>query len=322
MRLDVQCRGGGDGLRRAVVALCAICVLGLAACQGTPPSTEPASSIFQPWMDGTNSSEPQTQLQLYDADTYVIRQSLSTSDEAPFLYLLFGDGRALLLDTGAGNMKIRPAVDAAINHWLAAHKRASIPLVVAHSHGHGDHIAGDAEFAGRPDTTVIGTRPRDVAAFFHIADWPKQPATFDLGGRKLDIIPTPGHQPAHIMIYDERTQLLFSGDSLYPGRLYVPSNLFKDYRDSINRVADFSANRHILYILGAHIEMTAEPGKDFALGARTHPREHVLELSGETLMELKTSLGAMGDAVVRDIRGDFIVFPAPARRITENDLVP
>jgi glyoxylase-like metal-dependent hydrolase (beta-lactamase superfamily II) len=281
-----------------------------------------ANSIFQPWIDGTASSEPQTQLQLYDADTYVIRQSLRTSDEAPFLYLVFGKDRALLLDTGAGNIKIRPAVDAAIGKWLAAHSRTSIPLVVAHSHGHGDHIAGDAEFAGRPDTTVIGTKPRDVAAFFKVTDWPKQIVTFDLGDRKLDIIPTPGHQPAHIMIHDERTKLLLSGDSLYPGRLYVPSNLFKDYRDSINRVADFAATHPISHILGAHIEMTTTSGKDFPMGARTHPGEHVLELSGETLAELKKSLSGMGDTVARDVRGDFIVFPAPVRPITENDLVP
>jgi len=173
-------------------ALLAIIALGLAACQGAPSPREQAASPFQPWIDGTSTAEPQTQLQLYDADTYVIRQSLTTIDEAPFLYLLFGNNRALLLDTGAGNMKIRPAVDAAISKWLAAHNRTSIPLIVAHSHGHGDHIAGDTEFAERPDTTVIGTKPRDVAAFFKITDWPKQIVTFDLGGRKLDIIPTPG----------------------------------------------------------------------------------------------------------------------------------
>jgi glyoxylase-like metal-dependent hydrolase (beta-lactamase superfamily II) len=310
-------------VKRIVLSLCA---LGLAACQGaqltagqTPAA--PAGSIFQPWINGT-AGEPQTQLQLYDADTYVIRQSILTSDEAPFLYLLFGKDRALLLDTGAGGMKMRPAVDAAIAKWLAAQNRASIPLVVAHSHGHGDHIAGDAEFAGRPDTTVIGTKPRDVAAFFQITDWPKQIVSFDLGGRKLDIIPTPGHQPAHIMIYDERTRILLSGDSLYPGRLYVPSNLFKDYRDSITRVADFVASHPVSHVLGAHIEMTTDPGKDFGMGAKVHPGEHVLELPAEDLAALKASLAAMGDAVVRDVKGDFIVFPAPVRVITENDLVP
>jgi glyoxylase-like metal-dependent hydrolase (beta-lactamase superfamily II) len=304
------------------LAALALCAFGLAACEGARPPAAAPSPIFQPWIDGVDVNEPQTQLQPYDADTYVIRQSLRTSDEAPFLYLLFGRDRALLLDTGAGGMKIRPAVDAAIGKWLADRGRPSIPLVVAHSHGHGDHIAGDAEFAGRPETTVIGTKPRDVAAFFGIADWPRQIVTFDLGGRLLHIIPTPGHQPAHIMIYDERTRLLFSGDSLYPGRLYVPSNLFEDYRNSIGRVTAFAESHSVSHILGAHIEMTTAPGKDFQMGARTHPGEQRLELPVDALLELRAALGGMGNAVVRDVRNDFIIFPAPVRPITADDLVP
>jgi glyoxylase-like metal-dependent hydrolase (beta-lactamase superfamily II) len=300
----------------------ALLALALSSCQDAPLPVQQAASPFQPWINGAEASEPQTQLQLYDADTYVIRQSLLTSDEAPFLYLLFGNERALLLDTGAGNIKIRPAVDAAIARWLAAHNRASIPLVVAHSHGHGDHIAGDAEFAGRPDTIVIGAKPREVAAYFKVTDWPRQIVMFDLGGRQLDIIPTPGHQPAHIMIYDRRTRLLLSGDSLYPGRLYVPSNLFEDYRSSIDRVAAFAATNRISHILGAHIEMTTTPGRDFQLGAKAHPGEHKLELSADALLELQTELRGMGSAVVRDVRNDFIVFPAPQRVITDADLVP
>ena len=56
----------------------------------------------------------------------------------------------------------------------------------------------------------------------------------------LDIIPTPGHQPAHIMVFDERTRLLLSGDSLYPGRLYVPNGQMGTFRESIDRVAAFT----------------------------------------------------------------------------------
>src|SRR5437868_14123906 len=117
-------------------------------------STTAQAALFKPWIDGS-ALEPETQVQSYDADTFVIRQSLRTNFEGPFLYLLFGKDRALLLDTGAGGLKIRPAVDAAVTQWLAEHHRASIPLVVAHTHGHGDHHAGDAEFADRPDTTVV-----------------------------------------------------------------------------------------------------------------------------------------------------------------------
>ena len=268
---------------------------------------------FAPWIDGTQASEPQTQTQRYDRDTYVIRQSVKTNFEAPFLYLLFGRDRALLLDTGAGGLKIRPAVDAAIDQWLAEHRRASIPLVVAHTHGHGDHHQGDAEFRNRPDTTVVGLTAPEVATFFGIKDWPKEIVRFDLGGRVLDVIPTPGHQPAHIMLFDRRTRLLLSGDTLYPGRLYVPINMFADFRDSMDRVAAFTRHKHVAWVLGAHIEMTATPGKDLPDMAPVHADEHRLELPYADLLELQAAVDGMGDKVARDVHPDFIITPSAPR---------
>lgn len=289
-------------------ALCAA-MLALAAAPALA-----AKPVFQPWIDGTAPTEPQTQVQRIDADTFVIRQSVKTNFEAPFLYLLFGKDRVLLLDTGAGGLTIRPAVDAVIDQWLAAHKRASLPLVVAHTHGHGDHRMGDDEFRARPDTTVIGLKPEEVAAFFKIARWPTDIVTFDLGGRVLDVIPTPGHQPAHIMIFDRRDRLLLSGDTLYPGRLYVPTNMFADYRDSIDRLVAFTRRNPPKLILGAHIEMTRAPGKDYADAAPTHPDEHALALPYADLLELQAAVHKMGDTPTRDVHDDFIVYPVPPRK--------
>jgi glyoxylase-like metal-dependent hydrolase (beta-lactamase superfamily II) len=291
----------------SVLALC------IAVLSRTVPGPAAAMPPFKPWIDGTNPTEPEVQLQQYDRDTYVIRQSLRTNAEGPFLYLLFGSERALLLDTGAGGLKIRPSIDAAIAQWLTAHHRASIPLVVAHSHGHGDHHQGDAEFRDRPDTVVVGLTPQDVAAFFKVADWPSEIVAFDLGKRTLHIIPTPGHQAAHIMIFDEKTRLLLSGDSLYPGRLYVPSNMFADFRASIDRVVAFTKPRRVAHILGAHVEMTDAAGKDFVLGSQQHPHERVLQLPYRDLLSLQAAVRAMGETVVRDVHDDFIVFPQPPR---------
>ncbi|MDP3737328.1 MAG: MBL fold metallo-hydrolase [Hyphomonadaceae bacterium] len=277
------------------------------------PDTAEHRSLFQHWIDGTDASEPQTQTQRYDTDTFVIRQSVRTNPEAPFLYLLFGKDRALLLDTGAGGLMIRPAVDAAINQWLVEHKRTAIPLVVAHSHGHGDHQAGDAEFRDRPDTKVVGLQPAEISGFFGIADWPNSIARFDLGDRVLHVIPTPGHHPAHIMIYDERAHLLLSGDSLYPGRIYIPANLLADFQASMDRLAGFLENRTVSHVLGAHIEMTRKPGVDFKPNAPQHPDEHILELPVSDVAELRAAVRAMGDKVVREVHDDFIVFPLPPR---------
>ena len=63
-----------------------------------PNLAHAAPPLFKPWIDGTQAGEPQMQVQRYDRDTYVIRQSIRTNFEGPFLYLLFGRDRALLLD--------------------------------------------------------------------------------------------------------------------------------------------------------------------------------------------------------------------------------
>lgn len=285
----------------------------LALCLALSATPALAKAPFQPWIGGTTASEPKTQVQRYDADTYVIRQSVKTNFEAPFLYLLFGKDRALLLDSGAGGLQMRPEVEAVINRWLAEKKRASIPLVVAHSHGHGDHRAGDAEFRARPDTTVVGVAPAEVATFFGISDWPNQIVDFDLGGRVVQVIPTPGHHPAHVMVYDRRTRLLLTGDTLYPGRLYVPVNMFSDFRASIDRVVAFTRKRPVKWVLGAHVEMTREPGKDYPNPALSRPNEHALELPYADLLALQAALHRMGETPVRDVHPSFIVTPTPAR---------
>jgi glyoxylase-like metal-dependent hydrolase (beta-lactamase superfamily II) len=268
---------------------------------------------FAHWIDGTTQSEPKMQVQRYDADTFVIRQSVHTNFEAPFLYLLFGRDRALLLDTGAGGLAIRPAVDAVIARWLADHKRTSIPLVVAHSHGHGDHHQGDREFAGRPDTVVVGLKPEAVASFFGVAHWPDDIATFDLGGRALSILPTPGHEPAHIMVYDPRTRLLFSGDMLYAGRLYVPVDQFPTFVASADRVAAFARTHPVAMLLGTHIEMTNVAGKDYPMEAATHPNEHPLELPASAITRLQAAVHGMAKSPAIASQGDFIVYPRPAK---------
>lgn len=276
-------------------------------------AADPKPLTFAPWINGAATREPETQVQAIDCDTFVIRQSVKTNFEAPFLYLIFGRDRALLLDTGAGGLKVRPTVDRLVTDWQARHGGRPIRLVVAHSHGHGDHHAGDDEFRDRPNTDVVGLKLAEVAASFRFTDWPRDVAHYDLGGRMLDVLATPGHQPAHIMVYDARTRLLFSGDMLYPGRLYVPLNHFDDFRASAERLAAFAKTHPIRALLGAHIEMTKTPGKDYGMEAPVHADEHVLPLPPAAIEELRAAVAKAGPLPVVDRHADFIVYPVPAR---------
>lgn len=294
-------------LRR--LALIGIATL-LCAASPVPPVAAPS---FAPWIDGTAPDEPDMQVQAIDGDTYVLRQSVRTNFEAPFLYLIFGSKRALLIDTGAGGLQIRPTIERVIADWRARHGGRAIELVVAHSHGHGDHHAGDAEFAGRPNTHVVGLSAADVAHFFGVDPWPEDIAPFDLGGRTLQILATPGHEDAHIMVYDPVTQLLFSGDMLYPGRLYVPRDKFADFRASAERLAAFAHTHPIRALLGAHIEMTRTAGKDYPMRAARHPVEHGLALAPSVIDELAKALETAPTPPVIDRHADFIVYPLEPR---------
>jgi hydroxyacylglutathione hydrolase len=136
-------------------------------------------------------------------------------------------------------LKVRPTIEHVIDRWLADHRRTSIPLAIAHSHTHGDHHQGDAEFVGRPEIVIVGLYRTEVSGFFGITDWPNQIVQYDLGKRKLDVIPIPGHQVSHLTLYDEHTRLLLSGDALCPCHVYFPTNQFASYRESIDRVVTF-----------------------------------------------------------------------------------
>jgi len=261
------------------------------------------------WIDGTNcAGDPEVQVWEYDADTFILRQSPCTYFEANFLYVLFGDDKVLLQDTGTGDATVQPVVQGVIDEWLAKKGKTSIPLEVTHSHSHGDHIGGDYQFQGKPNTVVVGTSVDAVASFFGITNWPTEIVQHDLGGRVLDVIPIPGHQSAHIALYDRRDDVLLTGDTLYPGRLYVSN--WSAYQASIPRMVDFvNAGNPVQWVLGTHIEMTTTPGQDYAMGANKHPNEHVLQLTFDTLLELDQAVKAQGGSPSYEVHDDFIIYP-------------
>jgi glyoxylase-like metal-dependent hydrolase (beta-lactamase superfamily II) len=221
--------------------------------------------------------------------------------------MLFGEDRVLLEDTGAGGVAVRDAVQGVIDTWLEETGKSSIELVVVNSHAHGDHVAGNGQFVGQPNTTVVGYLLAEVQTFFGITDWPDEIVQYDLGGRELDIIPIPGHHLTHIAIYDPEDGLLLTGDTLYAGRLYISN--WTDYVPSVGRLVDHAADREVCHVLGTHIEMTTTAGVDYDFGADEHPDEHPLQLELEHLEELHTAVEAMGATPSVEVHDDFIIYP-------------
>jgi hydroxyacylglutathione hydrolase len=253
------------------------------------------------------SAVPKWQVHAYNPDLYILRESGCTNYEKPFLYLFFGKDRALLQDTGAGDTNVAEIVNQTIAEWCRRSGRSSIPLVVAHSHGHGDHISGDAQFTGKPDVTVIPLSVEGTQKAYGIRQWPTDPGSIDLGGRVLDVIAIPGHQPFSVAFYDRRTGILLTGDTLYPGRLYVSD--FPAFTASTQRLVDFTHDKPVAHILGCHVEESKTPFLDYPVGTKYQPEEHVLELSHAHLVELNEALRSMHNHPVRYALRDFTVWP-------------
>jgi len=249
------------------------------------------------------ASAPAFRVHEYNPTFFILRQSGCTNFEKPFLYLLLGSREGLLVDTGARGADVSQT----LSELLQQRTSKPLPLLVIHSHGHGDHTFGDSALRKRPNTRVVDGQVEALTEFFQMPKWPEDVAHYDLGDRVIDVVPIPGHQGASIAIYDRRTGILLTGDTLYPGRLYVRDA--KAFAASVDRLVEFTRTRPVAHVLGAHVENTRTPYVDYPEGTTFQPDEHSLELGRAHLLELQEALRQMGEAVQRRSLRDFTVWP-------------
>jgi glyoxylase-like metal-dependent hydrolase (beta-lactamase superfamily II) len=268
------------------------------------------------WIHGSPSAkhntDPDIQVHAYDEHTFILRQNMAIDYEAPFLFLLFGNAQAVLIDTGATEsaefFPLRRVVDELIESWLARHPRHGYHLLVLHTHPHGDHIAGDGQFTDRPDTTVVGADLATAWAYFEFADHPAAVAQVDLGGRVLECLATPGHHEAAVTFYDPWTGFLLTGDTVYPGRLYIQD--WQAFTRTIDRLIDFCDHRTVTHVLGCHIEMTRQPGVDYPIRTVYQPDEPPLQMTTGHLREIRAALKEIGDQPSRRAFPLFVLCPS------------
>jgi hydroxyacylglutathione hydrolase len=280
---------------------------------GPRPGTPRPRTIDVRWIAGSPSAkhntDPDIQVYAYDPHTVILRQNKAVHYEAPFLYLLFGTERAMLLDTGATesaqHFPLRSTVDGLIERWLEEHPRSQYELLVLHTHGHGDHVAGDGQFADRPDTTVVPADRAGAWAYFGFDADPQRVARVDLGGRVLDCLATPGHHAAAVTYYDPYTGILLTGDTVYPGRLYVAD--LPAYRASIRQMIAYAEDHPVTHVLGCHIEMTNEPGVDYPVRTTYQPDEPPLEMTVEQLKQIGAAFDTIDDTPGRHPYASFII---------------
>jgi hydroxyacylglutathione hydrolase len=297
-----------------------VCLLAMRSAHAQFPQPDGGNlergALPQKWLTGGPKcmEAPEWQIQEYNPSFFILRQSGCTDYEKPFVYLIFGRDRALLFDTGSRNGNLVPTLQRTMHDWLERNGRAGIPLVVTHSHSHSDHVAGDAAVQAMNDpaipVTFIAAKVEDEKAFFQINDGDDARGLIDLGDRAIDVIPIPGHDEASIALYDRRTGILLTGDSLYPGRLYIHD--LAEFQKSTERLIRFTEGKPIAHILGCHIEETRTPFLDYAIGTIYQPDEHSLELSRGELLELEDALKSLNGIPRRLALSDFSLWPVVA----------
>ncbi|MFT6052217.1 MAG: hydroxyacylglutathione hydrolase [Halioglobus sp.] len=239
-------------------------------------------------VDCTVNSDPEIEVYAHDESTFILRQNKCQTFEAPFIYVLVGSDKVLVLDTGDIENPAGSTLFETVRSALGKDVVASREILVIHSHSHGDHYRGDAQFEGQPNVNMVKPNAEAVRRFFDFKDWPEGQATVELGGRSLIILPTPGHQEEAITVYDPQTKWLLTGDTLYPGYVYVKN--WEVYKQSIARLAHFSEGNGVVAVMGAHIEMTSEPREYYPVGTTFQPDEAALYLAPETLRALSEQL--------------------------------
>lgn len=284
-------------------------------------ASEPDGAGLEPgqlppsWISGGPNcvSVPDWQVHEYNDNFYILRESGCINYEKPFLYLIFGEKKALLEDTGAGQVQTAPFVMGLLEKWAKKAGHAPVQLMVIHSHNHGDHTAGDKQFQAMPEVQFVAGTPAEVSKAAGIANWPTEPGTIDLGGRILDVVAIPGHQDASIALYDRKTGNLLTGDSLYPGRLYVSD--FAAYVASAHRLAEFARMHNVAHVLGTHIEQSATPYLDYPRGTTYQLNEHRLELTRANVLELDEGFQSMKGTPEKLALPEFTIQPqAPRQR--------
>lgn len=193
-------------------------------------------------------------------------------------YLILGHQKALLFDTGMGISNIRKVVE----------ELTPLPVSILNSHTHNDHVGDNWRFSdiygmdtkftradakgSREDAQaelapglICGQLPAGfnrqeyVTRPFRVGHWLHDGDSIDLGGRTLRVIATPGHTPDSIALLDAHNGLLFTGDTFYPGPIYLyrPETDLDAYLASVRKLAALAPKLQLL--LAAHNVPVADP---------------------------------------------------------------
>lgn len=127
-------------------------------------------------------------------------------------FLLVGDARAVMIDSGAG----------CPNALELAKTLTNKPIILLNTHGDGDHTSGTGSFdeiyMHELDYVNCGIENNYPQTKLHVIS---DGDVLDFGGRTLKIIHIPGHTKGSVAILDVDRRVLIAGDSVQKGHIYM-----------------------------------------------------------------------------------------------------
>ena len=159
------------------------------------------------------------------------------------VYLVEGEEKALLIDAGAYMPHLDQAVAALTDK----------PVMMALTHGHGDHVGGIVCFPEvwihPADIPMIARNGEGYQGEIHELN---DGDVIDLGGREIEVLHTPGHTSGSITFFDKERHYGFSGDAFGSTNLllFVPS--FSTLIETCTRTADYMQKNGIEKLFPGH----------------------------------------------------------------------
>jgi glyoxylase-like metal-dependent hydrolase (beta-lactamase superfamily II) len=211
-----------------------------------------------------------TRVEEIQQGTYLLRGKAKGSHS----YLVRGETRNVLIDSGLDEQFL----DLQGQLSFLGLKIRDIDVVI-NTHEHLDHIGSNRYFQGTSliaahrfaaskitfgDHYVTLYRSRDLNEVpLHVHLWLENRSLFDLGTHILEVIHTPGHTSGSICLYEFKTKVLFSGDTVFAGgtlSYIAESGSVGDYINSIMRLEA----RKITEIYPGHGTISKTPEEDLS----------------------------------------------------------